>query len=102
MEPEKEFQDREDKRKQLFLNQKQLLDTFLDMGEALTTRSGFARPENGPVDSPAACGARETRLGLRGARAKPWTILVADAISKAQYDKSLGDLIAKMGIGADG
>ena len=54
------------------------------------------------MDSPAACGARETRLGLRGARAKPWTILVADAISKAQYDKSLGDLIAKMGIGADG
>ena len=50
MEPEKEFQDREDKRKQLFLNQKQLLDTFLDMGEALTTRSGFARPENSPVD----------------------------------------------------
>ena len=102
MEAEKEFQDREDKRKQLFLNQKQLLDTFLDMGEALTTRSGFARPENSPMDSPAACGARETRLGLRGARAKPWTILVADAISKAQYDKSLGNLIAKMGIGADG
>ena len=42
----------EDKKKQLFLNQKQLLDTFLEHG----------------------------------------------AISQAQYDKSLGDLIAKMGI----
>ena len=55
MEPEKEFQDREDKRKQLFLNQKQLLDTFLGHG----------------------------------------------AISKEQYDKSLGDLIVKMGIETD-
>ena len=45
----------EDKKKQLFLNQKQLLDTFLEYG----------------------------------------------AISQAQYDKSLGDLIAKMGIEAD-
>ena len=52
MEAEKEFQDREEKRKQLFLDQKQLLDTFLEHG----------------------------------------------AISKAQYDKSLGDLIVKMGI----
>lgn len=43
---------REDKKKQLFLDQKQLLDTFLEHG----------------------------------------------AISKAQYDKSLGDLIMKMGI----
>ena len=42
----------EDKKKQLFLNQKQLLDTFLEHG----------------------------------------------AISQAQYDKSLGDLIVKMGI----
>ena len=42
----------EEKKKQLFLNQKQLLDTFLEHG----------------------------------------------AISKAQYDKSLGDLIMKMGI----
>ena len=42
----------EDKKKQLFLNQKQLLDTFLEHG----------------------------------------------VISQAQYDKSLGDLIAKMGI----
>lgn len=42
----------EDKKKQLFLNQKQLLDTFLEHG----------------------------------------------AISKEQYDKSLGDLIVKMGI----
>ena len=41
---------REDKKKQLFLNQKQLLDTFLEHG----------------------------------------------AISKTQYDKSLGDLIVKM------
>ena len=55
MEPEKEFQDREDKRKQLLLNQKQLLDTFLGHG----------------------------------------------AISKEQYDKSLGDLIVKMGIETD-
>ncbi len=43
---------REDKKKHLFLNQKQLLDTFLDHG----------------------------------------------AISQAQYDKSLGDLIVKMGM----
>ena len=43
---------REDKKKQLFLNQKQLLDTFLEHG----------------------------------------------AISKTQYDKSLGDLIVKMGM----
>lgn len=63
MESEKEFQDMEDKRKQLFLNQKQLLDTFLDMGEALTTRSGFARPENSPVDSPAACGGARDATG---------------------------------------
>ena len=42
----------EDKKKQLFLNQKQLLDTFLEHG----------------------------------------------VISQTQYDKSLGDLIAKMGI----
>ena len=62
MEPEKEFQDREDKRKQLFLNQKQLLDTFLDMGEALTTRSGFARPENGTYG--AMGGARANALPL--------------------------------------
>ena len=55
MEPEKEFQDREDKRKQLFLNQKQLLDTFLEHG----------------------------------------------AISRAQYDKSLGDLTIKMGMEPD-
>lgn len=55
MEPEKEFQDREDKRKQLFRDQKRLLDTFLEHG----------------------------------------------AISQAQYDKSLGDLIAKMGIEVD-
>lgn len=47
---------REDKKKQLFLNQKQLLDTFLEHG----------------------------------------------AISKAQYDKSLGDLIVKMGIKENG
>ena len=52
MEAEKEFQDREDKKKQLFQDQKQLLDTFLEHG----------------------------------------------AISQAQYDKSLGDLIVKMGI----
>ena len=52
METEKGFTDREDKKKQLFLNQKQLLDTFLEHG----------------------------------------------AISQAQYDKSLGDLILKMGI----
>ena len=45
----------EDKKKQLFLNQKQLLDTFLEHG----------------------------------------------AISQAQYDKSLGDLIEKMGIETD-
>ena len=45
----------EDKKKQLFLNQKQLLDTFLEHG----------------------------------------------AISKEQYDKSLGDLIVKMGIEAE-
>ena len=61
MKPEKEFQDREDKRKQLFLNQKQL-DTFLDMGEALTTRSGFARPENGTYG--AMGGARANALPL--------------------------------------
>ena len=42
----------EDQKKELFLNQKQLLDTFLEHG----------------------------------------------AISRAQYDKSLGDLIEKMGI----
>ncbi len=46
----------EDKKKQLFLNQKQLLDTFLEHG----------------------------------------------AIFQVQYDKSLGDLIMKMGIEADG
>ena len=45
----------EDKKKQLFLNQKQLLDTFLEHG----------------------------------------------AISQAQYDKSLGDLIVKLGIETD-
>ncbi|MER2056884.1 MAG: hypothetical protein ABTB30_16490 [Clostridia bacterium] len=45
----------EDKKKQLFLNQKLLLDTFLEHG----------------------------------------------AISKEQYDKSLGDLIVKMGIETD-
>ena len=45
----------EDKKKQLFLNQKQLLDMFLEHG----------------------------------------------AISQAQYDKSLGDLIEKMGIETD-
>ena len=45
----------EDKKMQLFLNQKQLLDTFLEHG----------------------------------------------AISQAQHDKSLGDLIAKMGTEAD-
>ena len=45
----------EDKKKQLFLNQKQLLDTFLEHG----------------------------------------------AISKEQYEKSLGDLIVKMGIEAE-
>ena len=56
MEAEKEFQDRVDKKKQLFLNQKQLLDTFLEHG----------------------------------------------AISQAQYDKSLGDLIVKMGIKENG
>ena len=56
MEAEKEFQDREDKKKQLFQDQKQLLDTFLEHG----------------------------------------------AISQAQYDKSLGDLIVKMGIDVDG
>ena len=44
--------EREEKRKQLFRNQKQLLDTFLRNG----------------------------------------------AISQAQYDKSLGDLIVKMGM----
>ena len=38
MEPEKEFQDREDKRKQLFLNQKQLLDTFLEHGAISQTQ----------------------------------------------------------------
>ncbi len=32
MEPEKEFQDREDKRKQLIRDQKRLLDTFLEHG----------------------------------------------------------------------
>ncbi|MER2057067.1 MAG: hypothetical protein ABTB30_17415 [Clostridia bacterium] len=47
-----EEQTPEEKKKQLFLNQKQLLDTFLEHG----------------------------------------------AISKAQYDKSLGDLIVKMGM----
>ena len=52
MEAEKEFQDREDKKKQLFQDQKLLLDTFLEHG----------------------------------------------AISKDQYDKSLGDLIVKMEI----
>ena len=52
MEAEKEVTDRGDKKKQLFLNQKQLLDTFLEHG----------------------------------------------AISREQYDKSLGDLIVKMGI----
>ena len=56
MEAEKEFQDREDKKKQLFQDQKQLLDTFLEHG----------------------------------------------AISQTQYDKSLGDLIVKMGIDVDG
>lgn len=55
MEAEKEITDREDKKKQLFLNQKRLLDTFLEHG----------------------------------------------AISQTQYDKSLGDLIVKMGIEAD-
>ena len=55
METEKEVTDREDKKKQLFLNQKRLLDTFLEHG----------------------------------------------AISQTQYDKSLGDLIVKMGIEAD-
>ena len=55
METEKEVTDREDKKKQLFLKQKKLLDTFLEHG----------------------------------------------AISQAQYDKSLGDLIVKMGIGFD-
>lgn len=55
METEKEATDREDKKKQLFLNQKRLLDTFLEHG----------------------------------------------AISQTQYDKSLGDLIVKMGIEAD-
>ncbi len=50
-----EEQTPEEKKKQLFLNQKQLLDTFLEHG----------------------------------------------AISKAQYDKSLGDLIVKMGIETD-
>ncbi len=45
----------EEKRKKLFLDQKQLLDTFLEHG----------------------------------------------AISKEQYDKSLGDLIVKMGIETD-
>ena len=51
-----EEQTPEEKKKQLFLNQKQLLDTFLEHG----------------------------------------------AISQAQYDKSLGDLIMKMGIEVDG
>ena len=46
---------REERRKELFLSQKQLLDTFLERG----------------------------------------------AISRAQYDKSLGDLIVKMGIRED-
>ena len=46
----------EEKKKELFLRQKQLLDTFLAHG----------------------------------------------AISQAQYDKSLGDLIVKMGIREDG
>ena len=46
----------EDKKKQLYLNQKQTLDTFLAHG----------------------------------------------AISKAQYDKSLGDLTEKMGMGSSG
>ena len=32
MEAEKVFQDREDKKKQLFQDQKQLLDTFLEHG----------------------------------------------------------------------
>ena len=50
-----EEQTPEEKKKQLFLNQKQLLDTFLEHG----------------------------------------------AISQAQYDKSLGDLIEKMGIETD-
>ena len=45
----------EEKKKELFRNQKQLLDTFLEHG----------------------------------------------AISQAQYDKSLGDLIRKMGISAE-
>ena len=44
----------EDKKKQLYLNQKQTLDTFLERG----------------------------------------------AISRAQYDKSLGDLTEKMGMGS--
>ena len=48
-------ENREEKRKKLFLDQKQLLDTFLEHG----------------------------------------------AISKEQYDKSLGDLIVKMGIETD-
>ena len=47
-----DFKDREQQKKELFRNQKQLLDTFLEHG----------------------------------------------AISRAQYDKSLGDLILKMGI----
>ena len=32
MEAEKEFQDREDKKRQLFRDQKRLLDTFLEHG----------------------------------------------------------------------
>ena len=48
-------ENREEKRKKLFLDQKQLLDTFLEHG----------------------------------------------AISKEQYDKSLGDLIVKMGFETD-
>ena len=48
-------ENREEKRKKLFLDQKQLLDTFLEHG----------------------------------------------AISKEQYDKSIGDLIVKMGIETD-
>ena len=47
-----ELKDYEERKKELFRNQKQLLDTFLEH----------------------------------------------DAISRAQYDKSLGDLIVKMGI----
>ena len=47
-----DLKDHEERKKELFRNQKQLLDTFLEH----------------------------------------------DAISRAQYDKSLGDLIVKMGI----